>query len=414
MGTGNSPAPIQRSYQSERRRSDQSVLPQGRFDPGCDRWREDHSPSIAIVHDYLTQRGGAERVLLSIAKAFPAAPVHTSLFLPEGTFPGFAPLDVRPSPLNGVRTFRRHHRLAFPVLAPAMSRLTVDADIVLCSSSGWAHGVRVSGRKVVYCHAPARWLYQPGRYLGRHCPRVAALALSVLAPHLRRWDRAAAHSADHYLTNSRAVRSMIREIYGIEATVLPPPHSVDPHGVQRPVECLDDGYYLCVSRLLPYKNVDAVVEAFSSLRSRRLVVVGQGPDAARLRAAAGPNVRFLERVDDAELRWLYAHTAGLVSASYEDFGLTPLEAAAFGRPSAVLRFGGYLDTVRPGVTGIFFDRPYPSNIMTAVKALDRWEWDPAAIKAHANDFSEEAFVSRLREEVYSVAHQPRAREMVSA
>ena len=123
------------------------------------------APSIALVHDYLTQRGGAERVALSLTRAFPGAPLHTSLYEPAATFPAFAAVDVRPLPLNRLGPLRRNHRLALPLLAPAFSRLRVDADVVICSSSGWAHGARVTGRKIVYCHTPARWLYQPGRYL---------------------------------------------------------------------------------------------------------------------------------------------------------------------------------------------------------------------------------------------------------
>src|SRR5436189_353008 len=118
---------------------------------------------IALVHDYLTQRGGAERVVLSLTRAFPDAPLYTSLYDPAGTFREFADVDVRPLALNAIATLRQRHRLALPLLAAAFSRLEVPADVVVCSSSGWAHGAQVEGRKVVYCHTPARWLYQPDR-----------------------------------------------------------------------------------------------------------------------------------------------------------------------------------------------------------------------------------------------------------
>src|SRR5437588_3963985 len=118
---------------------------------------------IALVHDYLTQRGGAERVVLAMTRAFPGAPLYTSLYDPAGTFPEFANVDVRRLSLDSVPLLRRHHRLALGVLAPAFSRLRVHADVAVCSSSGWAHGAHVTGRKIVYCHAPARWLYQPDR-----------------------------------------------------------------------------------------------------------------------------------------------------------------------------------------------------------------------------------------------------------
>src|SRR4051812_17705186 len=124
--------------------------------------------SVAIVHDYLTQRGGAERVVLAMNRAFPDAPIYTSLYDPDGTYPEFATIDVRTAPLNRVPALCRYHRGAFPVLAPTFSAMNIDADVVVCSSSGWAHGVRTAGYKIVYCHAPARWLYQTDRYLAGH------------------------------------------------------------------------------------------------------------------------------------------------------------------------------------------------------------------------------------------------------
>ena len=353
---------------------------------------------VAIVHDYLTQRGGAERVVLSMMKAFPSAPLHTALFHPEGTYPAFAHADVHPLALNHIGVLRRHHRLALPLLAPAFSAHNVDADVVLCSSSGWAHGVRATGRKVVYCYAPARWLYQGERYLGDSRSPVRH-ALGAARPWLVGWDRRKAQSADRYLTLSTVVRDRIREHYGIDAEVLPPPHTIDAAGDQRPVAGLGDAFFLCVSRLLAYKNVDAVVAAFSHMPGQRLVVVGQGPERGRLSRLAGPNVTFLGAVDDAQLRWLYASCAGIISASHEDYGLTPLEAASFGKPASVLRGGGFLDTVVEGVTGVFFDNPTASEVAAATNALLAQTWSADDIRAHADAFGEERFVRRLRDVV---------------
>ena len=127
--------------------------------------------TVVLVHDYLTQRGGAERVVLSMTRAFPHAPLYTSLYDPRATFPEFGEIDVRTLPINRLPPLRRHHRAALPLLAPSFSSLRISADVVICSSSGWAHGARVEGRKIVYCHTPARWLYQSDRYLrGRSQP----------------------------------------------------------------------------------------------------------------------------------------------------------------------------------------------------------------------------------------------------
>ncbi len=351
---------------------------------------------LALVHDYLTQQGGAERVVLALATAYPGAPLYTSLYDPRGTFPGFAGHQINTLPLDRVGILRHHHRLALPLLAPAFSRLRVDAEVALCSSSGWAHGARVSGRKVVYCHTPARWLYQSDRYLAGSS-RPSAAVLAALTPALRRWDRRAAASADRYLVNSNAVRARVADLYGIEADVVPPPVDIETDGPRGAPADLEPGFLLCVSRLLAYKNVGAVTEAFSRLPDRRLVVVGTGPEAERIAAAAPANVTLLGRVDDAGLRWLYASCLGLVAASYEDFGLTPIEAAAFGRPTAALRWGGFLDTIEEGTTGVFFDEATPTAIATAVRRLAAGTWDAGAMAAHARRFSSARFLARIEE-----------------
>jgi glycosyltransferase involved in cell wall biosynthesis len=350
---------------------------------------------VAIVHDYLTQRGGAERVVLSMLKAFPDAPVYTSFYVPEATFPEFRSVEVKTLPINRAAPLRRRHRMALPMLAHTFSRLTVQAPVVLCSTSGWAHGTRVRGRKVVYCYTPARWLYQPSSYLRGASP-VTRAALNAMRPYLSRWDRRAAASADTYITSSRAVRERIRDAYGVRAELIPPPHAIDPRGARDAVPAVPEGSYLCVSRLLPYKNLDAIVAAFALLPDRHLVLVGDGPIAQRLRQGAAPNVLFLSRVTDAELRWLYSRCRALVAASYEDFGLTPLEAAAFGKPAAVLRWGGFLDTVVEGQTGLFFDSPAPDSIASALLRLESTAFSPRRILAHVERYSEATFIRALR------------------
>jgi glycosyltransferase involved in cell wall biosynthesis len=359
--------------------------------------------NVAIVHDYLTQRGGAERVVLAMLRAFPDAPVYTSMYHPDGTFPAFRDADVRVTALDRVRPLRRHHRLALPLLAATFSRLRVSADVAICSSSGWAHATSVEGKKVVYCHTPARWLYQRTTYLSAR-DYAARIGLALLRPYLVRWDRRAAATSDRYLANSSVVRDRIRAAYGIDADVVPPPPALGPDGVQRPVDGLEPGFYLCVSRLLAYKNVGAVAAAFADGAPGKLVIVGTGPEGAKLRAGAGNSVSLVGSVGDEQLRWLYSSCAGIVAASYEDYGLTPLEAAAFGKPAAVLRWGGFQDTVVDGTTGLFFDRPEPREIAAAVHALAARSWNAHEIAAHADHFSEKTFVERLRGIVEESVH----------
>jgi glycosyltransferase involved in cell wall biosynthesis len=361
------------------------------------------SIEVALAHDYLTQRGGAERVVLEMLRAFPGAPLYTSLYEPADTFPEFAQHDVRVSPLNAVGAVRRHHRAGLPLYPFAFARLRADADVVLCSSSGWAHGIATTGRKVVYCHNPPRWLYQAGEYLGVR-RGLSAAALAVLGSPLRAWDRRAARSADRYLVNSTAVRDRVRVAYGVDATVVPPPPGIDPDGPVQAVPGVEPGFVLCVSRLLPYKHVDAVVAA-AHAGSRRLIVVGDGPEAGTIRGSLQPGSMLLAAVDDAKLRWLYANCLAVVSASHEDFGLTPLEAASLGRPSVVLRAGGFLDTVIDGETGIFFDDPEPVTIDRALREAEGRSWSSDRLLAHARRFAPDRFAATLQRVVADVAAQ---------
>ena len=357
---------------------------------------------VAIAHDCLTQFGGAERVVLSLMKAFPGAPVHTTLYEPDTTFPEFRDADVRVSPLNKVGALRTNHRIALPFLAPAASQVKIDADVVVASSSGWAHGFPTTGKKLVYCHSPARWLYLPEEYLGTKAG-VIKPALSAMTPALKRWDALAAKTADRYLANSHVVQERIKQVYGISADVVFPPHRVETDGLQEPAaEVVQRGwpdFHLLVSRLLPYKNVDKAIDAFNSMPDERLVIVGRGPIADRLRSSMGANCVLLEGIPDAQLRWLYAHARALVAPSHEDFGLTVIEAAAFGTPALALQSGGYLDTVKPGVSGYFFPVAEADPIVDAVRRHASMPLDRAHVTDHAATFSEEAFIASIRRAV---------------
>jgi glycosyltransferase involved in cell wall biosynthesis len=348
---------------------------------------------VALAHDYLSERGGAERVVASLTKAFPDAPLYTSVYEPE-RFPEFSGVDIRTSDLNRVDLFRHHHRAAMPLIPQAFQRLRVDSDVVVCSSSGFSHGISTEAPKIVYCHNPPRWLYQKSQYVAGR--KRFWLASTAMQPYLHHWDQRAAASCAVYLANSSVVANRIRHVYGREAEVLPPPTTLDPRGPQEPVKVLDAGYFLCVARLQPYKNVDAVVDAFRHLPSEQLVVVGNGSHLAEMQAAAPFNVTFAGHVSDGEIRWLYANCQALISASFEDFGLTPVEAALYGKPSLLLRWGGFLDTMQEGITGLFFDRPTPDKIEQAVRRYRAESWSPTTITHAAERFSEAGFAARMR------------------
>lgn len=376
-----------------------------------------HRPAtttVAIAHDYLTQRGGAERVVLDIAAAFPDAPIYTSLFNSAGTFPEFELLRPQTSALNRLLPLRRNHRLALPLLAPAVSRMSIDANVTLASSSGWAHGIRTSGKKIVYCHAPARWLYQTETYLGgeksmtvssRARRAAAAIALEALASPLRKWDRKAALTADLYLANSTITRQAISDAYGIDAEVVPPPPALRPVGDEEAFDGAEPGFFLCVARLLPYKNVDAVIAAVHRIPGARLIVVGAGPDRNRLariiddlggNSPSAGRIQLVGRATDPQLRWLYRNCTALIAASIEDYGLTPLEAAGFGKPTVALAAGGYLDTIIDGRTGIMFASLDLKEMVGALKDCETTDWDRQALLDHAEVFGPKRFRSRLQ------------------
>jgi glycosyltransferase involved in cell wall biosynthesis len=352
---------------------------------------------VVVVHDYLTQRGGAERVALALLDAFPDSRLVTSVYDPDATYPEFRDHRVDTLWLDRVRALQRDPRRALPLLARAFSAHEIrDADLVVCSSSGWAHGVRTDAPKIVYCHNPPRWLHQTADYVAdQRLP--ARLALDVLRKPLTRWDRQAAATATAYLANSSVVAARIENTYGIAADVVPPPVTIDPAGHQEPVVGLAPGFLLTVSRARGYKHTDALAHAVQQLLpGERLVVVGGLPARADGRGWSD-RVIGISCASDAQLRWLYAHCAALLAVSAEDFGLTPLEANAFGRPALCLRAGGYLDTLRPGRTGVFVDDATPAAIADGVRRLRATAFSEAAIRAHAGRFAPDVFAARIRQ-----------------
>jgi glycosyltransferase involved in cell wall biosynthesis len=370
-------------------------------------------PRVAIAHDYLTQLGGAEKTVLNMSRAFPDAPIYTMLYDPDATFPEFKDLDVRVASFNKLKPFRKHHRAALPILPLVARSIFIDADVVLTSSSGWAHGFRTSGRKLVYCHSPARWLYQSQTYLGDNGNAVAKLGLRAATSYLKSWDRNAAMTADRYLANSTEIRNRINTAYGIDADIVFPPVSRPPADAVEPIaEITDwlrgddpnDSFYLVVSRLLPYKNVDAIVRSFAGT-NRRLVVVGHGPQAEFLKDLKTDNVVMLSHLSDGALAWLYQNCRAIIAASYEDYGLTPLEAGVWGKPAIALRFGGFLDTIHEDVSGLYFNEPTAAAISGALDRFESMRFDEDKVRAHVQQFSQQSFSDKLHDAVDQLAER---------
>lgn len=349
---------------------------------------------VAIVHDYLTQRGGAERVALSLHRLFPDAPIYTSAYDERGTFPGFREAEVRTSFIQSLPHSGGWVRAWLPIYPAAFGSLRLRGyDLVISSSSGWAHGVDAGGAlHMCYCHTPPRWLYQTERYLaaGGPLPRWTRPAISPLLAALRHWDRRAATRPDLYIANSSSVAERIGRIYGRRPPVIYPPVSPPRPQGKGPASDSNDPYYLVVSRLLPYKRVDLPIKICSA-RGTRLLVVGEGPARCNLEAIAGPSVEFLGSVDEQTLASLIEGCRALVQAGEEDFGIAPLEANSLGRPVIAFRGGGAVETVRDGLTGILFDDQRQDAMSRAFDRLEAKTWDPQVLRAHAAAFNEKRF-----------------------
>ena len=348
------------------------------------------APKVVVVHDYATQRGGAERVVLRLLQAFPGSTLVTSCWNPPATYPEFDDYQVETLWLDRVSPFRRDPRRAFPFLAAAFSRhAIVNADVVLCSSSGWAHRVAATVPTIVYCHNPARWLYQPQVYFPAMSPWTRRAVTAAMEP-LRRSDKEAALRAARYVVNSAAVARRVKAVYGIDAAVVPPAPGLSADGPSEPLPGIEPGFLLTVCRPRGYKHTDVVCDAVASLPGERLVVVG-GPAKEWSRSCT----TAVSGLGDAQMRWLYANASGLVAVANEDFGLTPVEAQSFGLPSVVLRSEGYLDSTIEDVTGVFVDETSPTQVAKAIRDLRSRSWDAGAIRRSGERFSCDAFARRM-------------------
>ncbi|MBF6592098.1 MAG: glycosyltransferase [Ktedonobacterales bacterium] len=349
---------------------------------------------IALVHDYLTQMGGAERVLLAFHDLFPEAPIYTSLYEPGAVDPRFREMEIHTSFMRRLPGARRHHRWLLPLYPYAFDHLDLRAfDLVLSDSSAFAKGVltRPDALHICYCHTPMRWAWNYEDYIERErLSPTARLLLRPLVSRLRLWDYASAARVDYFIANSPAVGARIAKYYRRESVVIPPP--VDTTRFQPAHE--HERYFLLVSRLVPYKHIDIAVEAFSR-NGLPLRIIGAGRDAGRLRKLAARNVRFLGHLPDDDVCRQMARCRALIFPGEEDFGLTPIEAQACGRPVIAYAGGGALTSIVEGSTGLFFAEQTADALMRAVARFDDAYFDPEAIRRHAEEFETQRFLRRI-------------------
>jgi len=362
-----------------------------------------------LVHDYLNQYGGAERLLEAMTELAPDAPVYTSIYDPKVMPPAYRTWDVRTSWIDHAPWAGRRHQWLLPAYAFAFERMRLpDCELVLSSSSAFAKMVKPppGAVHICYTHAPMRFAWDFERYAERE--QLPNAARRMLPPYLAwlRWrDRATANRVDRFIANSTVVRDRIRAYWRRDAHVIYPPVDVERF---RHVPHSDVGeYFLIIARLVPYKRIDLAVDAFSIL-DLPLWIVGEGRDRAALEERSGPNVRFLGRLSDDEVGEVMARSRAVVFMSEDDFGITQVEAQAAGRPVIAYGSGGVQDTVIPDVTGVLVEEQSVEGLLNAMHRFNELHFDPKVLVNHARQFSKARFQHELADFVEQTLSERRS------
>ncbi len=362
---------------------------------------------VALVHDYLTQYGGAERVLEALHDLYPEAPVYTSLYDPDHLPADLRTWDIHTSAIARVPGAAKTHRLwtpLYPLIFRQLGRsIPAETDVVIADSSAFSHHAAPRNPHtplIAYCHSPARFLYGDRDYLdAARLGPLRPVANAVFGA-LRAQDRRAANRVTHFIANSNAVRDRIRAVYDRDAEVIYPPIDIDrfrPTGVVQP-----EDWYLVVSRLVPHKWIDRAVRS-ATIAGVPLKVIGSGRSEAELQAMAGLGVEFLGELPDEAVVDHMQRCKALILPGIEDFGMTAVEAQAAGRPVLAARGGGALETVIDGETGWHFGIGSDAELVELLRR-DK-EWDTQRIQQHAAGFSREVFATKIRAMVERVVSE---------
>lgn len=369
---------------------------------------------IAIVHDELVRKGGAEQVVISFAKAFPNAPIYTLSYNPETTYPDFKGKDIRTTFFG--RFFKSEKwimRLFFPWAMLSMRSLDLsEYDVVLQSTTHCSKYVKVGPNTLViaYCHTPFRLVWRSDSYLlVQKSGLLKKTLLNMVIGFLKKFDFRASQRIDHFVTNSNEVVPRIIKAYKPEkeVTVINPPVKMDDFYVSKDI----GDYYLVVSRFEPYKKVDLVIEAFNEMPGKKLIVVGKGSLEHKLKHMAKGNISFLRDLEKEELAGIMSKCKALIFPQHEDYGITPLEIAASGRPTIAYGAGGVLDTMIPYTydamlaTAVFFPKQTVASLRKAIMQFEQLTFDPSFIKQHAAKFKEENFIVQIKDFVMDKYHE---------
>jgi glycosyltransferase involved in cell wall biosynthesis len=349
---------------------------------------------IALVHDYLTQPGGAERVFELLCKHYPNADIFTSIYDPERSI-DLGERLVRTTALQKIPGAAKYFRMLAPLYFPAFQALDLqDYDLIISSTTSFAKAVkkRPGAQHVCFCHNVTRFLWDTRTYLREYGDyRYFYPLIERIFIMMRKLDLAYAQGPDIYIANSSVVARRIQENYGKRAIVINYPIN----GKKFEFSDRKDNFFLASARLISYKRIDIIIEAFNWL-GWPLLVIGNGPERERLESKALKNIQFLGHVSDAERSVLMAKASSVIVAALEDYGLVPVEANASGTPVIAYGAGGVLDTQLPGQTGVFFQRQTPEALQAALLEASEIAWNYRKIRNHAlSQFSEEAFFNRV-------------------
>ena len=351
---------------------------------------------IAIVHEYLNQYGGAERVLEAIHELFPEAPVYTLIHESDTMPESYRKWDIRESPFLKNKFIRKHYKSFFFLYPIFMEQFDLrEYDLVITSSYAYAHGILTSPKTchVCFCHTPMRFVWvQPEAYREKVSPAIKWF-YDILIHLLRLWDQSASQRPDYYISASQNVAERIERYYHRKSTVIHPPVDLSEFHISEKHE----GYYLLVSRLvIPYKRIDLAIEAFNYL-GLPLKIVGDGSDKEKLQGIAKSNIQFLGHLSGADLVNTYAKAKALIFPSDDDFGIVPLEANACGIPVIAYRGGGILETQIENVTTVFFNRATAGVLVEAVRKFETMTFETGKIRESALRFDKEIFKRKMKE-----------------
>lgn len=350
---------------------------------------------IAIAHDWLTNMGGAEKVVINFKQIYKEAPIYTVSYNEKNLDKELKNIDVRTSFIQNLPKGNVKHQMYLPFMPTAWEQFDFNEyDVVLSSSSSCAKGIITSPDTVhiCYCHSPMRYAWEfYNEYMEREkMGKIKKFLVKYIMNYIRIWDRASADRVDYYIANSKNVAKRIYKHYGIQADVIHPPVK----GSYFNISDVDEDYFLMVSRLVPYKRVDLAVEAFNEL-GLPLVVIGGGSQLENLKSIAKPNVKIMGRQPDEVIKEHYSKCRAFIFPGEEDFGITPLEAQASGRPVIAYGKGGALETVIDDQTGVFFEEQTVESLKNAILKFETLHWDKQKIRKHALEFDEKIFKEKI-------------------